>query len=618
MTLAGVSLLALIGPPSLPATSAAPHARKDGPGDNNVANVRRIPALGINVPPADREELEKGIAQLGAEIEALHKTLKAEQRDLLPDVQIYQNAARYALQYSEFYSTGEIATAKAFLKQGLERAAQLKAGQPAWPNATGLVVRGYVSKIDGSVQPYGLVIPVDYNATGGTDTRRLDIWYHGRGENLTELNFINDRQRNRGEFTPEGAFVLHPYGRFCNANRFAGETDTWEALAAVTKHYRINPTEIVDRGFSMGGAAAWQFAAHFAGDWAAASPGAGFSETAEFLHITQNEAPPPWYQQKLWAWYDSIDYAENLFNCPTIAYSGEVDGQRQAAERMTLAMRDEGLTLTHIIGPKAGHFYEANAKKEVARLVDEAASKQSGQYLEDLDLPSAMKRATYSFAVPPHVRLTTWTLRYNKMKWVQIDGLQKHWQRAHLDAEIIDTHTIVIKTQNVTAFTLAIPGQNKPLDFSAPIKLIVNGQTLSTPVMGFPRENPVWTVRLHHDSVQPTPWKLGTEKSKGLHKLHDLQGPIDDAFMDSFVMVTPTGTAGSPKVADWVKGEQAHAIEHWRRQYRGEARVKTDTEITAQDIANSNLILWGDPAANKILARIAGKLPIHWDNSAFP
>ncbi len=54
---------------------------------------------------------------------------------------------------------------------------------------------------------------------------RLDVWCHGRGEKLSELNFINGRQTSRGEFTPPNAFVLHPYGRYCNANKFAGEID---------------------------------------------------------------------------------------------------------------------------------------------------------------------------------------------------------------------------------------------------------------------------------------------------------------------------------------------------------------------------------------------------------
>ena len=67
------------------------------------------------------------------------------------------------------------------------------------------------------------------------------------------------------------------------------------------------------------------------------------------------------------------------------------------------------------------------------------------------------------------------------------------------------------------------------------------------------------------------------------------------------------------QVGKWADGEMHHAIEHWRRQFRGEARVKNDTDVTNADIASSNLVLWGDPSSNKILAGIANKLPIHWD-----
>ena len=66
----------------------------------------------------------------------------------------------------------------------------------------------------------------------------------------------------------------------------------------------------------------------------------------------------------------------------------------------------------------------------------------------------------------------------------------------------------------------------------------------------------------------------------GLRKRHDLQGPIDDAFMDAFVFVRPTGTSRHPKFQAWAESERERAIEHWRRQFRGEARVKDDTAIT--------------------------------------
>ena len=207
-------------------------------------------------------------------------------------MQIYEKAVRWALAHDEFYNVREVAVAKKLLEQGLARAAQLKEGQSPWNTATGLIVRGYVSKIDGSIQPYGLVVPASYQPN--TPYRfRLDVWCHGRGENLSELSFINGRQSSRGEFAPANAFVVHPYGRYCNANKFAGEIDLFEAMSDIKKHYPIDEDRIVMRGFSMGGAACWQFAVHYPSLWAAAAPGAGFSETADFLKVFQNESVQP-------------------------------------------------------------------------------------------------------------------------------------------------------------------------------------------------------------------------------------------------------------------------------------------------------------------------------------
>jgi hypothetical protein len=65
-------------------------------------------------------------------------------------------------------------------------------------------------------------------------------------------------------------------------------------------------------------------------------------------------------------------------------------------------------------------------------------------------------------------------------------------------------------------------------------------------------------------------------------------------------------------VGAWTKAEFEHATGFWRKVFRGEAPVKEDTAITPQDIANSNLVLWGDPSSNAVLAKILPKLPIQW------
>src|SRR5439155_4249747 len=189
----------------------------DGPSDNLPDQVRRVPPPGLKIPDADRAELAASVAELGKEIESLRGELRSKPAllDLLPDAQIYHKAVDWALRYDEFYKSNEVQVARALLRLGMERAGALRAESAPWTNATGLVVRGYVSRIDGSVQPYGLVVPASYRP-GAAYRHRLDAWFHGRGETLSELNFIQDRQRSPGPFTPPDTFVLHPYGRYCN------------------------------------------------------------------------------------------------------------------------------------------------------------------------------------------------------------------------------------------------------------------------------------------------------------------------------------------------------------------------------------------------------------------
>jgi hypothetical protein len=105
-------------------------------------------------------------------------------------------------------------------------------------------------------------------------------------------------------------------------------------------------------------------------------------------------------------------------------------------------------------------------------------------------------------------------------------------------------------------------------------------------------------------------WSHDLTPVEGTRKVPGLQGPIDDAFMDSFVMVRPTGSPVNEKIGAWTQKEMKHAVDHWRKQFRGDAVVKDDKDISADDIKNSNLILWGDPKSNAILAKIADKLPL--------
>jgi Prolyl oligopeptidase family len=575
--------------------SLAP-ALADGPRDNVPENVRPIPPPGINVPEKDAEELRAGLADLRKQLDALPGALKSKPAllELTPDIEIFHKAVRYALDYNEFFKTNEIASAKALLKEGSARAAALRAGGAPWTNATGLVVRGFRSRIDGSVQPYGVVIPD--TLCPGCAPFRTDLWLHGRGETLSEANFLTDRRKNPGQFTPPGAIVLHLYNRYCNPARFAGETDVFEALAHLQKSWPADPDRVVVRGFSMGGASTWHFTTHHSWRWAAAQPGAGFSETAEFLNVfQQEELMPTWWEHKLWRLYDATEHALNLFNVPTIAYSGEKDRQKQAADIMEEYAAKEGLRLTHIIGPDTEHKFEPAAKEEVARRIDALAARGRNP-------------------VPRQIKFTTFTLRYNRMFWLVLDGLEKHWERARVDADLVETEgEFRVKTSGVTALTLQFEPGQYPLDTTRRARLVIDGQRLELPAAQTDRSLSASFIR-EGRRWKPAHFSLLTSDSSPA-KRHGLQGPIDDAFMDSFLFVTPTGTPLNDKVGAWVQSEQERAVREWRRHFRGEVRIKSDRDVTDADIAEHHLVLWGDPDSNLILKRIAGQLPIAWDGS---
>jgi hypothetical protein len=46
--------------------------------------------------------------------------------------------------------------------------------------------------------------------------------------------------------------------------------------------------------------------------------------------------------------------------------------------------------------------------------------------------------------------------------------------------------------------------------------------------------------------------------------------------------------------------------------FRGDARLRDDTAVTPADIAANNIVLFGDPGSNKVMARIIARLPIRW------
>jgi dienelactone hydrolase len=565
----------------------------DEPAKLLVAATPRVPAVGIDLPDDARAQLREHTDALGQAIDTLARQHAATPPLLrhLPDVQVFHKAVDWALKHRIFFKPSELKTAKALLSTGRERATQLANSKTPWTRATGLIVRGYASRLDNSVQPYGLIIPESFS-TDPWRKRRLDVWLHGRDNKLSELKFIHQRHISAGQFTPPDTIVLHPYGRFCNAFKFAGEVDVLEALAHAKTQYPVDNNRVSVRGFSMGGGGCWHLGAHLAGDWVAVAPGAGFAESLEYLGLARKDALPPTYEKALWGLYDATQYAGNLFNTSTVAYSGELDKQRQAADIMARYLAAEGMTLHHVIGPDTDHKYHPAAKAEIDERLNAAAANGRNP-------------------VPTEVRLVTRTLRYNRQAWVRVDGLEAHWKPARVEAILTSDQRVEVNTRNVSRLVLSMPSGLCPLRPDGNPTVVIDGDELTGARV---RTDRSWEALFVNAFGR---WRtVGQFEFAGLAKRPGLQGPIDDAFMDRFLMVRPTGQARSPLIGRWTAAQLGQALSDWELQFRAKPLIKDDNDLTDADIDDCNLILWGDPQSNSAIARVIGQLPIKWNETA--
>jgi len=286
---------------------------------------------------------------------------------------------------------------------------------------------------------------------------------------------------------------------------------------------------------------------------------------------------------------DMIAWSVNLFNLPTVGYRGENDREG----RPTVVLQEQLVTEGYHVEGEPFHL----AMKEMPVIFEVGPATGHSVHPESRKIMDAFHKKWTEKGVqsPPHVRFRTFTTRYNQSHWVTVDGMEKHYERAEVNAKRSDDgKQYEITTTNVSRLVLKetdraagidIDGQKLKVKRGAEITLVKNGSG----------------------------WRPATSKDQaGLRKKHGLQGPIDDAFLEPFLCVRPTGTAWNAAVNEQTLREFAHFDRVHAKYMRGRVRVKNDTEVTDDDVKKYHLILFGDPGSNRLIARLHGKLPFQW------
>ncbi len=559
---------------------------KQGRAGEILPTTRFRPRTAPYEPTAEEKQAIAGkLAALDAEIAALRAKGIAD--DLLVDVEIFAEAARWVLRFpEEFFRKESVASTLAVMEMGSARAALLQRGQSPWTTQKGRLIRGYRSAVDGSVQPYRLTVPEEYD---GTRAFPLDVIEHGRYVTRYEVEFINAFER-RGADRPylPGTIQIELHGRGNNAFHWPGEADVFEGIAAVSKAYKIDKDRVALRGFSMGGAGVWHTALHHPGEWASVEAGAGDTESHRMRLVT-DLAP---HQQAMCRIFDNTyEWMLNAFNMPFIGYVGEIDGsfakhvvaRRQLTqegfhfegESFTTGLRvKEVPSIVFLVAPNTPHATDPEFRKRM-----------DAMHLENL------KKGRVS---PDHLRFLTYTTRYNRSHWATLDGLEKHYERAEIEAKRMGNRSrYEIKTKNLTRLTLR--------ETERAATVVIDGQTLA--VTGAAE------LVLAKTGGK---WEVTRGAEAGLRKRHGLQGPIDDAFLEPFLIVKPTGTPWNPAAQEQALAILARFDRQYQLAYRGQLRVKDDRDVTAADFEKYHVVLFGDPGSNRWIERVAAKLPLTW------
>jgi len=559
-----------------------------------------VPAVGerfpAGIPPADQTQIEIQLKSLGDKLTSLRSQIapssETARLDLLADADLFHKGIVWALRYETNLATSDVALLMRSLQRGQQRAEALLAGRAPWTAKKGKVLRGYVSRVDGSTQPYGVIVPSGYD---GATPMRLDVVLHGsmRLVGLSELRFGSrfDEGDDSTESAPDEKFIeLHPFGRVENCYRWAGETDVFEAIESVCRNYKIDRDRVVLRGMSMGASGTWHIGLKHPGRFVAIGPYCGYVDTHRFSEtpvpnfIKVGSLPP--YQERALHMLDSVDYAANAGVVPAIAAIGDQDVFFQAHVIMGEAMANEGLKMVNLISPGTGHVIDPVTHREQMRRISEYADKGLAQ-------------------APRELRFVTWTLKYNCCHWLELLALKEHYERAEIVASASEDGSIeVAAPKNITQFAIHPPMLQAPA-----AKLRIGGAEVALPT-----RKPGDPPRALVFAQQGKRWKfVGVRTEFALSgKRPGVQGPIDDAFAAPFLCVRGTGKPWNPAVGAWAEASLRRFAYEWARYMRGDLPMKNDSEITETDVRTKNLILFGDPGSNFWIRKALPKLPCSW------
>ncbi|HRP04380.1 MAG TPA: alpha/beta hydrolase-fold protein, partial [Opitutaceae bacterium] len=434
----------------------------------------------------------------------------------------------------------------------------LVAGRAAVARAGEFTMHYFRSTLDGSVQPYGFRLPRNYDSAAKFP---LLVQLHGIGPK--SLAGLRTKWRGMGvkewidPFAP--VIVAQPMGRGNTFYQGMGEQDVLEVVEDVSRRYSVDPDRVFIMGHSMGGAGSWLVGLHHPDRFGGITPvdaAMGFRDA-----VDNPSALPAWLVPQVAA-FRPDNLFPNARNVPVFMKNAGAGIQKNSTKFSDGVVAAGGFATMESFPGMPHHF---------------APQFSYAAFMGEATLRPIERQ-------PREVRFYTTTLRYNRAYWVSLDRLE----RSPAESRVVATYD--------DGLPKPVPGRrDQPRLPARPATLRRAGD----PDGG-------WSGRLLRAAARrAASRKGGREMARGGGARFVGQAPrLAGTGRGCIQWSVPRGLWGRrPAARPGVRNPPSQLV------IQAEFPLKAAARVTADDIAGSNLILFGTPKTNPVLARLAPKLP---------
>lgn len=424
----------------------------------------------------------------------------------------------------------------------------------------------FLSDVDDTDQPYAVYVPRSYTAQKkypvvislhtAYSNHRLNLRrVFGRGNRFGETDA--EATRYWPPMRDVDFIVASPLARGTMGYRGVAEKDVYDVLADVKRRFSVDEDRVYLTGLGMGGGGALWLGATRPDVWAAVA-------------LVSPAVPP-----------GTEPLVGNLINVSVKVFQGDRDPVVPVKEtrRWQELLTASGVRSEYVEYEGIRHNAWDIAYKDAA--IFEWFARHS--------------RAAF----PERVRLATTSFKHGNAYWVRFDVITPGIL-ASIDARFAARKRVAIQTRALDAFTLTLKGH--PLNSGAgPLALTVDGVEVQA-------RAPADVVSLEKGAKG---WQIVRTPAR-VAKRAGAEGPIADALASRHIYVY--GTGGVPDELELQRRKAiAQEAAEWstsRLKLMLTFRVAADNELTAADLQNANLVLFGTKETNSLIAKYSASLPM--------